>query len=372
MKFSLSKLTGFFTATLAVTAMLTSTLGCTASGGSSSSGDPTDPKGTFSVEGTVDGGGGKGVLCALPDGRSRLVTLDRFEAELAYGSNVRLDANTVDEALISIGERFALHTSTNSIAPKSEWSAEGRSMVLQNWKEFVGNRLRPISAGARLSPTADATLPPLPKACKFVQIAVYTKVGIIFYDADYWARLEPMDVAILYAHEYFYSEYRKMGYKTSDETRVIIGDIISSKMKPMFEELWSTPEYVLCFGGGGPSSQGELYEFYLAPAPENSAELKVYFRGIGKEYVYTPTISTASLSMSMDHFLSESFGTATFTAEEKRFDKKWTIHITRSSLRSSGSREAEILIQAHPEGQISGATSHGHCQIQKQRSTEQL
>lgn len=367
MKFSHSKLTGFFTATLAATAILTSTLRCTAAGGGSAAG-PT--AGNNKKEGTVDGGGGKGVLCKLPNGRSRLITLDRFEAEAQFGNDVQMDSSTIDEALLSIAERFTNHSNETPVVPKSQWSEKGRADILREWSDLIGSRLKPVARGTRLSLTQDASLPSLPSNCQVVQIAVYDKTGVIHYDTEYWSMLDPMDIAVLHAHEYYYLQYRKYGYKTSDETRALISRILANRLAPMFEDLWNKSENLYCYGGGAGNTKGELYEFYLAPS-QNRQDLNVYFKGVGKEFVYSRTVGTIP-NMNFDEFMSERFKHSRFEVHEPLFGKKWIAEIApNTQVSSSAANAKQILFRASRDGEPETIQAWVSCHRGTQRPPEQ-
>lgn len=370
MKLSHSKLTGFFTATLAVTAMLTATVGCTAgSGGDGTAGTAANNN---RKEGTVDGGGGKGVLCKLPNGSSRLVTLDRYEAEIQFGKDVQMDSSTVDEALLSIAERFTNHTNETPIVSKSQWSEQGRAEILREWSDLISSRLKPIARGTRLSLTQDASVPPLPSSCQVVQIAIYDKNDVIHYDTEYWSMLDPMDVAVLHAHEYFYLQYRKYGYKTSDETRALISRILADRLPPMFENLWSKTDYLYCYGGGAGEAKDELYEFYLAPSSQNQQDLDVHFKGIGKEYVYSRTVGTIP-GISMDDFMSGHFKPTRFEVREPLFDKKWIAEIEQNTqVTSSAPNARRILFRASRDGEPETAQAWGNCHRVAQRPPERI
>ena len=323
----------------------------------------TSPRQLVQAEGTVDGGGGKGVLCG-----SRLVTLDRFEAERNFGSAVRLDSETVDEALIAIGDRFAKHTGTQDTVPMNQWTQGSKVRLLKQWKNSIGVRLRPIPAGARLVDTTDATLPKLPATCSFVQLAIYEKDGTIKYDTDYWARLEPIDIAVLYAHEYFYAEFRKNGYKTSDETRAMISQLLANKLKPMFQDLWSKPDFLNCDGGG--SIPGTSFEVFLSDSNAGSPVLSLYFRRLGDTVVYTETHGEM-LGLTTEDFLNpKNWLSSQFTVREAVFGTPWLIEIQLNPMGTSPAGHKEILFRAYRSGEPAPQLVPMLCRVQKQRAPD--
>lgn len=305
------------------------------------------------VRGTVDGGGGKGVLCG-----NRLVTLDRFEAERDFGSAVHLEGATVDEALLSMMERFGSHTATEPMLPMVQWSASGKIKLLKQWQEMVGDHLKPVLVGTRLAPTQDATLPLLPPTCSFVQIAVYESTGTIQYDTEYWNMLEPIDVAVLYAHEYYYAEFRKFGAKTSDETRQMIARALANKLKPMFEELWFKPHFVSCYGG----DKTQSFEFSVSDSGSGLG-VDVYFRLLGTKYVYTQTHGSAS-GFGASQFMSGGFPKNSLEVTEDVFGTKWTVDIEPNTL---GRASSQILIRAYRKSDPLPNLAEVRCRVENQK-----
>ena len=281
MKFAPSRLTGFFTATLAVTAMLTSTVGCTAdSGGGGTAGTAANNN---KKEGTVDGGGGKGVLCKLPNGSQSLRTLDTYESELrgetpdTIGSGLSVIDTFVEYGTLKIGPMLMSPTST--IEPEPERRQSLRNFFATEFEARLNRQTKPLGH------TADATLPPIPSECQIVQIAIWQNSGVIDLDTNLWNLLSTREKAVLAMHEVLYFYSRKDGATTSDESRWIIGSAFSSKpLSRRFPEAMTnrTSPIAWCHGGGGDAPyDGPTFEVYAQEEVQNSTS------GVGLYLQYT-------------------------------------------------------------------------------------
>lgn len=313
----------------------------------------------FRAEGTVDGGGGKGVMCG-----SRLITLDRFEAERDFGvTSIQLDSSSLDAALLDLSERLVSQTSTYELLPRGQWDSGLETKLLNSWKtELIGQRLQSIAPGSRLAATADATLPNLPADCYFTQIAVYDFNGIIHYDPEYMAMLDWADVAVLYAHEYFYSLYRRNGERTSDGTRKLVAFALANRLKPMFQNMWNAKKLVSCFGGGGQTSRNQVFEFYLVEAAGGG--LDVYFRGLGRALTFTET-RTHFHGVTTAEFLSGQWAPTSLIAAEDFFGHRWIVELEPQSDLTHG--RDFFSARAYQVGETTNETAAIRCREENQK-----
>lgn len=263
-------------AVLAFSLFSTALLGCSSSSSTLSAPSPVPantPK-PLGGKGTVDGGGGKGVLCKIADGTETLQLLDLYEYEV-----IRKETTIPEIASASTINEIAMIATSNLVVlmrdPMMTPSAENevKSRVAQFLKTEFDDRLKPQRTA--LSLTADATVPDLPKNCEVVQIAIWQRNGEIALDLNLWEKLAIRDQAALKLHEFVYYWARSSGDTTSDETRWLIGSAFSSApLQPRFPESMFTPNSkVLWCGGGGGSApyNGPNFELYAQEEAEGSA-----------------------------------------------------------------------------------------------------
>jgi hypothetical protein len=260
--------TPLFSKALVLPFFLMGLVGC--SSGSSAPGAPTTPTPIDSAkrlgaQGTVDGGGGKGVHCKVANGTETLKTLDLYESEIARGEGIEPEiasaATLEDMATIAFRKLTVLLRDPMSL-PFSD--GELKTHVAQFLKTEFDDRLN--SQRKPLALTADATVPALPKNCQVVQIAIWQPNGEIALDLNLWEKLGVRDQAALKLHEYIYFYARKEGATTSDETRWLIGSAFSNlPLQPRFPESMFTPDSKVLWcggGGGGAPYDGPNFELY--------------------------------------------------------------------------------------------------------------
>lgn len=262
--------------TILLTAALTMVgSGCT-SGSSGPSAAPAagpkEPAKRLGAQGTVDGGGGKGVVCTAADGTEIIKTLDLFESEIvrSEGTDPEISsANTLEDiAVVAVRKLTKLVRDPASLPiPDTEL----RTLVSGFLKTEFDDRMRPQHTP--LSLTTDATLPNLPSNCHVVQIAIWQPSGDIAVDLNFWDKLEVKEKAALKLHEYVYFYARKEGATTSDETRWLIGSAFSSRpLQPRFPESMFVPnaKVLWCYGGGGGAPyDGPNFELYTQEESES-------------------------------------------------------------------------------------------------------
>lgn len=211
----------------------------------------SDDDGYSGNGGTGDGGGGQGVSCSSETRntklRSKLLVRDIFEVVVkSTGDIISLPPNTpeVDE-ISDAALEILVHRLSLFFGPATEKLDFGRKNF---WRDF-SKRIAFISDDASLHVSHDANSPiALPAGCKIVQIAFWNDSlevesgGTLHVDRGLWLRLDQINKVALLAHEYFFKEARKAGYKNSDFIRGRIGDLFSTNaIKPLFSKWVASP-----------------------------------------------------------------------------------------------------------------------------------
>lgn len=257
--------------------VLTALVGCSSGSstpGSTAAGSPTETAKRLGAQGTVDGGGGKGVVCKAADGSETVKILDLFESEIVRSEATEpniASASTLED-MVTIATR-KLTVMLRDPMSLSFSEGELKTYIANFLKTEFDDRLKPQRTPLPL--TADATVPTLPKNCQTVQIAIWQPNGEIALDLNLWEKLGVRDQAALKLHEYVYFYARKEGATTSDETRWLIGSAFSSlPLQPRFPESMFTPDAKVLWcggGGGGAPYDGPNFELYGQEESEGGA-----------------------------------------------------------------------------------------------------
>lgn len=204
-----------------------------------------------SLAGVVNGGGGKGLLCG-----DQLRVLDLYEGEL-QGYPVPTTSGDFDTDFKKFLVKYMRQFMPNMSAADLNDPSYG-DRLLESVKPLLVSKIVDIPAGETLDFTDDATLPPLPPGCSFVQIAVNEFFPVedhyeirVHRDRNLWDKLAPVHQVALLMHEYIYWMARAGNTKiNSDDTRVLIARMFSDlETYEMFSPLWgkSEAEMKKCF-----------------------------------------------------------------------------------------------------------------------------
>lgn len=204
------------------------------------------------IEGTINGGGGKGVMCRR-EGKTTVETLDLYEARVLYGLKPVEMPNDERQALDKLINILVFHFFSHggplqsqpegelerilrTDASVTEEEARGRSLlqlfrdaILKHIKLSVMDRTRYISRNQKLKATNDAHEPIRETNCEVVQIAVYYDESVLLVDPTLWEQMDVVNRISFYAHEWAYYFKRLEGAKTSIPVRKFIGHLLSSK-----------------------------------------------------------------------------------------------------------------------------------------------
>lgn len=258
--------------------------------------------------GTGDGGGGQGVYCSetAKDSniKGKLMVRDVYEAIKNHKRNMpsgKLGAggtDKVDDASI----KYLVEVLKAYFGPAS-WNLD--FVNVEYWKKF-SESISFIPDDATLHPSQDANSPlALPEGCKIVQIAYWDESsgpieeGTLYVDKKSWKQLDQYNKVALLAHEFFFKQARKGGYKNSDFVRYKVGQLLSQEGLPAVFQQW------------GPSQDERVKDIlpekmtgfkYCKGSSENdpSARLQMYqYEGKdGLQHIVFPVVSSSTINLS--------------------------------------------------------------------------
>lgn len=174
------------------------------------------------VQGTINGGGGKGILCSR-NGQETLEILDLHEAE-DYGLKRLPNPATEEEAYDLAVEKLAVHLWNPSTIALPKFK---KLLKKEMQKKLLGN-FHFLKKGKKLRNINDANEVTAKEGCKPVQVAVYYE-SYLLIDKRLWAMLDNLNKAALWIHELVYSVERQYGRTDSGSTRILVGQMFSTK-----------------------------------------------------------------------------------------------------------------------------------------------
>lgn len=176
------------------------------------------------VEGTINGGGGKGVLC-LTGGQEKLETLDLYEGRIIYNLNIPENLNSEDEAFDFLAEKLANHFWNPYSIEINEMKKSFREVLLKN----IYTQIRFLDEKKSLKLVPDSAEVIVEDDCKMVQVAVYYNESALMVDQKLWNKMNWTNKAALIMHEMFYLMDRKAGAKNSVHSRKAVARIFSTE-----------------------------------------------------------------------------------------------------------------------------------------------
>jgi hypothetical protein len=238
------------------------------------------------LEGGVDGGGGRVLVCKKASGEPDQVRLvDLWEAQVLYDLQPKSLAPTLSDSV-----DIAIKALKNSYVVKGNmsWGNENRcsdqdclEMILRNTTDlfFKDNVQLKRLRGIKLMPTEDSYELAKPNGCDFEQVVNYRPDGKILMDQDLFEQLSTIDQTALIIHEAFYSflRHETQNETNSIRTRRIVGVVMSGQsfslpLNPVVGEA------LHCLSTHTPFSQTHIYFFtdpnfnenkFLAPYVES-------------------------------------------------------------------------------------------------------
>lgn len=180
----------------------------------------SDP--TAVVDGTVNGGGGKGVLCRDASGNQSLQSLDLYESTRVWGTKTKNLNDSGRDHLDNAAELLARHYLRPGDDP-AKFKDDVRKHIEKEWQQIV----RFAEKGTRLRDTADANEVLVDPSCEAVQIAVYYNETVLLIDEEYWNALDLTNRTALVIHEFAYKFSRDKGATDSVNTRRFVSHLMS-------------------------------------------------------------------------------------------------------------------------------------------------
>lgn len=185
----------------------------------------SSPTGTPSggiVEGTINGGGGRGMLCKV-NGVEKLMALDLWEAE-SVGLKLLEEPKTEEEAMDLALTLYARHMWNPWSLDLAKFKEIIKSMLD---KEFT-SKFSYLPKGKTLKLVNDSHEVISQEGCTPVQIAVYVEDRLMI-DGALWAKLSNLNKAAMWMHELIYYGERMEGRTNSITTRILVGQMFSTK-----------------------------------------------------------------------------------------------------------------------------------------------
>ena len=321
--------------------------------------------GTKSLLGTVDGGGGRVVVC-----KDKVQVLDLYEAQKVLNLTLIENKGTTQKQWSAFTKRYANSLQEN-IDDGIDYSKVKTISDLEQLIGTAGHRvvekatpkgetLRALfdfeaEFTARASYVEDLKLRKIddshetfevPQNCSIEQIINYRPDDTILIQKHLWEKLDEQNRAALMAHEYVYREYRVMGATTSVQTRKIIGQLFSNETN-------TEPD----FDSGGikcTDSNRKVYgNISVFPAARGRDESTISFSNYPDQLLIAPTAANFSAFMLFKHIESLKSCLAGSNEDsvkiEDRSDSK--LEVTTSYFHDTFNLKYSITCPAHaPKG----------------------
>lgn len=186
------------------------------------------------IEGTVNGGGGKGVLCKK-NGQETLEILDLYEGRTLYGLDYSKKFNSLEEALQGLRGDYLQYFSEPldiKMADIPDRDVTSQELIREKLDKEVSqtrNKIKFIEGSKNLKSTDDANEAVVEDDCESKQVALYYDENILLVDKKLWDKLDYLNQAALIYHEVIYKKARKAGEKDSVQSRRIVSHLFSDK-----------------------------------------------------------------------------------------------------------------------------------------------
>jgi hypothetical protein len=175
------------------------------------------------VEGTINGGGGRGMRCKS-NGKETIESLDLFEAR-ALGL-VMLPVPSTEEAALDLAINvLAKHMRSPRMTISHEKYVE---ILKDHLKKKWLTKFRYLDATKSLRMINDSHEVIKQSGCEAVQIAVYYESTILI-DKKLWDQLDNLSKAAVWLHELIYHMERQNGGTNSISTRILVGQLFSTQ-----------------------------------------------------------------------------------------------------------------------------------------------
>jgi hypothetical protein len=193
------------------------------------------------LQGTINGGGGRGIRCAV-NGKETFESLDLFEAK-AIGLKL-IDPPATEEAAIDLAiELLAKHMWTPSTIPVQEFAAVLKKELRTKWL----SKVRYLDGSKSLRMVNDSHEVILQEGCKAEQVALYYEASILV-NKKLYDQFDNLSKAALWLHELVYYIERLGGRTDSISSRLLVGQMFSKEgARPKADGIPPSPsQHVVC------------------------------------------------------------------------------------------------------------------------------
>ena len=266
------------------------------------------PKLVFALTGGSEGtGGGQSVVCKDASGKiTSAELLDLYEVRTESGRQIATWPIGSDYLAIAQDVANELNRAeTAGLAYQDQVVSGQNELDILHWGIMGGfanfnptafmKQVNFLPAGTGLKPIDDANSIVLPEHCQVLQAALYNdttdKVQIV---GDIWNSFDEINKAALLTHERLYRLLRIDGEKTSDHTRLAIGQVFSGYLvKSVLADISLTALYCLSedVNGLGP-------DYAFAAYSQSSTKANVQWLVLDGMKMLNKTIASIDLNLS--------------------------------------------------------------------------
>lgn len=265
-----------------------------------------------SSDGTVNGGGGKGVLCNK-NGKTTVELLDLYEARTLFGLEIAPFAETG----IAAQHKLADLLSSQQWGTGIDLDDQSRDWMRSYFVEFF-KKTKFIESDKKLKPTHDSLDALLETGCESVQIATFYDETILLIDKGLWDKMDSTNQAALLAHEFLYLYERRLGNTNSVRTRKYVGQLFSTQgAKPKFDA--SSRREAQCWMDDSLGNSPGVYAYEVKPNEKDSDEkVEIMFASLPKVGALFRTSAEFYISLDQLTSPSESFAMGPDLADVKQ------------------------------------------------------
>ncbi len=176
------------------------------------------------LQGTINGGGGKGVLCQR-DGKTTLEVLDLYEGRVLYQRKPKdLKVTNEREMIEAVSELLSEHIISD------EENKDARAYFDDEIIAPLVKSIRYIDGQVRVKETNDSKEPLIEQGCQVVQIAVYHDESILLINQKFWQKLDWRNRTALILHEVIYRFGRgNLDESDSTNSRKLVAFLMSKE-----------------------------------------------------------------------------------------------------------------------------------------------
>ncbi|MBC7743251.1 MAG: hypothetical protein H7061_13720 [Bdellovibrionaceae bacterium] len=175
------------------------------------------------IQGTINGGGGKGVRCQK-NGVTAIETLDLYEAIILYNLEIGYDPKTEEEAI----DLFATLITRHFWNPSTIAMPEFKEGFKARLNDLLLKKIKFLTDGRKLKLIDDSYEPIIEENCEQVQVAAYYDESVLLIDKSLWDQMNWTNRIALLTHEMIYAMDRANGASNSMSARKLVGQLYST------------------------------------------------------------------------------------------------------------------------------------------------